>query len=98
MWSFRAYLKAKCADPDFLDQYQEGCTICPNTVMIICAIKEQGLSNEDAARSAGVEPENLDLLETADRCSFEDVQKLGRFLNLPVSNVCRKTNKNSEKP
>jgi hypothetical protein len=98
MWSFRAYLKAKCADPEFLDQYHEQCNICPNTAMILTAIRERGLSHEDVARSAGVEPGRLELLETADHCSFEDVQKLGLFLNLPVSGVCKKTIKNREKP
>jgi hypothetical protein len=90
MWSFRAYLKAKCADPEFLDQYREQCAICPKTVLIINAIREQGLTNEDVARRAGVELEHLELLEAADRCSFEDVQKLGRCLNLSLSDECKK--------
>lgn len=90
MWSFRGYLKAKCADPVFLEQYHDQCNICPNTVMIITAIREQGLSYEEVARRAGVESRNLELLETADHCSFDDVQKLGRCLNLPVSSVCKK--------
>lgn len=90
MWSFRAYLKAKCADPEFLDQYHEGCNICPKTVLIINTIREQGLTNEDVARRAGVELEHLELLETADRCSFEDVQKLGRCLDLSLSGECPK--------
>ena len=91
MWSFRAYLKAKCADAEFLDQYHEQCTICPRTVLIISTIRERGLSNEDVARGAGVELEHLDLLESADRCSFDDVQKLYRFLDIPLSGECRKS-------
>jgi len=90
MWSFRAYLKTRCGDPEFLDQYQEQCTICPNTVMIISAIRERKLSYEEVARSSGVEPGNLDLLETADHCSFDDVRKLGSYLNLPILSVCKK--------
>ena len=90
MWSFRAYLKAKCADPGFLDQYQEQCTICPKTVMIISVIKERGLSPEEVARQSGVAREHLDLLESADRCSFDDVQKLARCLNLSLPDECKK--------
>ncbi len=93
MWSFRAYLKAKCADPEFLDQYREQCTLCPKTVMIISTIRERGLTNEDVARRSGVELEHLELLESADRCIFDDVQKLGRCLNLTLSGECRKKNK-----
>ena len=69
MWSFRAYLKAKCADPKFLDQYREGCNICPKTVLVFSTIREQGLTYEDVARRAGVELEHLELLEEADRAS-----------------------------
>ena len=90
MWAFRDYLRAKCADPAFLDRYRAQCTICPTTVMIISAIREQGLSFDDVARRAGVDPTHLDLLESADRCSFDDVQKLARLLDLPVPGVCRK--------
>ena len=90
MWSFREYLKAKCADPAFDAHYWDQCNICPNTVMILTAIREQGRSYEDVAKGAGVEPEKLMLLETADHCSFEDVRKLGRYLKLPVSAVCKK--------
>ena len=50
MWSFRAYLKAKCADPAFHEQYHEQCNICPKTVLIISTIREQGLSKEEVAR------------------------------------------------
>jgi hypothetical protein len=90
MWSFRAYLKAKCADPKFLDQYREGCNVCPKTVLIFSTIREQGLTYEDVARRAGVELERLVLLEEADQCSFEDVKKLGRLLNLSLSDECPK--------
>ena len=90
MWSFSAYLKAKCADPKFLDQYREGCNICPKTVLVFSTIREQGLTYEDVARRAGVELEHLELLEEADRCSFEDVKKLGRCLNLSLSDECPK--------
>jgi hypothetical protein len=98
MWSFKAYLKAKCADPAFREQYHEQCTICPKTVMIIRTIGEQGLANEDVARSSGVELEHLELLESADRCDFEDVQKLGQCLNLSLSGECRKRDRNKHKP
>jgi hypothetical protein len=98
MWSFRAYLKAKCADPGFLDHYHEQCTICPKTVMIISAIREQGLTNEDVARRSGVELGRLELLESADQCVFEDVQKLGRCLNLALSGECRKKNRKRTNP
>ena len=92
MRSFRGYLKAKCADPEFLDQYREQCAICPKTVLIISTIREQGLTNEDVARRAGVELERLELLESADQCIFDDVQKLGQCLNLSFSGECRKEN------
>jgi len=97
MWSFRAYLKDKCADPEFLDQYHEQCTICPTTVMIISEIREKGISNKDVAKSSGVEIEHLELLESAESCSYDDVLKLASFLNLPLSDVCKKTIKNREK-
>lgn len=90
MWSFRAYLKTKCADPEFLAQYRDQCCICPRTVLIISTIRERGLSNEAVARGAGVALEHLELLESADRCFFDDVQKLYRFLDLPLSGECRK--------
>ena len=90
MWSFRAYLKVKCADPKFLERYREGCNVCPKTVLIFSTIREQGLAYEDVARRAGVELENLELLEEADRCSFEDVKKLGRVLSLSLPDECKK--------
>jgi hypothetical protein len=90
MWSFRAYLKDKCADPEFLDQYREGCNVCSKTVLIFSAIRERGLRYEDVARRAGVELERLVLLEEADQCDFEDVKKLGRCLGLSLSDECPK--------
>lgn len=98
MWSLRAYLKAKCADPEFLDQYREQCNICPKTVMIISTIREQGLTKEDVARRSGVELEHLELLASADRCIFDDVQKLGRCLNLSLPGECKKTKRNRTNP
>lgn len=92
MWSFRAYLKAKCVDPEFLDRYHEQCNICPKTVMIITAIREQGLTYEDVARRSGVEREHIELLESADQCIFDDVRKLGQCLNLSLSDECKKEN------
>ncbi len=91
MWSFRGYLKTKCADPEFLAQFREQCAICPRTVLIISTIRERGLSNEVVARGAGVKLENLELLELADRCSFDDVRKLYRFLDLTLSGKCKKS-------
>ncbi len=90
MWSFRAYLKAKCADPRFLDRYHEQCNICPKTVLIFTTMRERGLAHEVVARQAGVDPEHLHLLEEAERCSFEDVRKLGRCLGLSISEDCKK--------
>jgi hypothetical protein len=91
MWSFRAYLAAKCTDPGFLDHYHEQCTICPKTVLIISTIRERGLAKEDVARGAGVELEHLELLESADQCIHDDVQKLGQYLKLSLSGECKKT-------
>jgi hypothetical protein len=91
MWTFRAYLRAKCADPGFLDRYHEQCTICPKTVLIITTIRERGLTNEDVVRGSGVKLEHLELLESADQCIFDEVRKLGRFLNLSLSDECKKT-------
>jgi hypothetical protein len=88
MWTFRGYLQAKCADPKFLDQYREECSVCPKTVLIFSTIREQGLAYEDVAQRAGVDLEHLELLEQADRCSFEEVQRLGRCLNLSLSDKC----------
>ena len=90
MRSFKTYLKAKCVDPAFLAQYREQCTICPLTVLLISTIGERGLASEAVARGAGVELEHLALLETADRCSFDEVRKLYRFLDIPLSGECRK--------
>lgn len=92
MWSFRDYLKARCADQGFLDQFREQCTICPLTVLVISTIRERGLSNEAVARGARVELEHLELLESADQCSFEEVKKLYRYLDIPLSGKCRKNN------
>jgi hypothetical protein len=33
------------------------------------------------------------LLESADQCIFDDVQKLGRHLNLSFSGECKKANR-----
>lgn len=90
MLSFREYLTAKCADPAFLGEYLEQCNICPKTVLIISTIREQGLSYEDVARRSGVELEHLKQLESGDKCIFSDVQKLGRCLNLSLSDECKK--------
>jgi hypothetical protein len=95
MWTFRAYLQAKCADPGFLDLYHEQCTVCPKTVQIIAAIRERGLTYEEVAKGSGVSLEHLELLESADQCIFADVQKLGLYLNLSLSDVCKKEQGNS---
>jgi hypothetical protein len=95
MWTFKAYLQAKCTDPGFLDQYHEQCTICPKTVLIIAAIRDRGLTYEEVAKGSGVKLEHLQLLESADQCIFADVQKLGRFLNLALSDVCKKESRKS---
>lgn len=90
MESFRDYLKAQCEDPDFRKKYSEQCCICQRTALIICAIQKRGISNEYAAREAGVELERLKLLESADRCSPDDVSKLYRFLGLTDYGDCRR--------
>jgi hypothetical protein len=97
MWSLRAYLKDKCAEQKFLELYQDQCTICPKTVLIISTIRERGLSHEKVARRSGVAFEHLELLESADRCSFDDVEKLSRFLGLPVPGGCRKKSGNRDR-
>jgi len=97
MWSFRAYLQKKCSDPEFREQYQEECNICPKTVLIISTIQERGLSNEEAARRSGVALDHLKLLESADRCEYDDIVKLCRFLGLPDPGICKKKTKNREK-
>ena len=89
MKTFRSYLRDKCADPEFLKCYHDQCTICPRTVQIIAAITEQGLSREAVARKAGVDPEHLALLESADRCSFDEVKKLCAALGLSVPEECK---------
>ncbi len=93
MWSFRAYLKAKCADPKFNDQYIAQCNICPKTVQILSTIREKGLTYEDVARKTGVNVERLELLEAADQCNFDDAQELARFLGLHFSGLCVKAGK-----
>jgi len=95
MWTFKSYLQAKCSDPAFLDQYHEQCTICPKTVLIITTMREWGLTNEEVANGSGVKLEHLELLESADQCIFADVQKLGRYLNLFLSDECKKAKKSS---
>ena len=92
VWSFRAYLEDKCADPAFLDHYLDQCNICPKTVLIITTISERGLSPQDVARQSGVNMEHLELLESADRCVYEDIVKLNRFLGLPEPGECKKEN------
>ncbi len=92
MWSFRAYLRDKCADPAFLDHYFDQCNICPKTVLIVTTIRERGLSPEDVARQTGVNLEDLSLLESADRCEYDDVVKLCSFLGLPDPGECKKEN------
>jgi lambda repressor-like predicted transcriptional regulator len=90
MKSFRSYLRDKCADPEFLKRYEEQCNICPTTAKIFAAISEQGLSCETAARKAGVDPDHLALLESADRCSFDEVKKLCAVLGVPIPEGCKK--------
>jgi DNA-binding Xre family transcriptional regulator len=91
MKTFRIYLREKCADPEFLKCYQDQCTICPRTAQIFAAIAEQGLSSEAVAQKAGVDPEHLALLESADRCSFDEVKKLCVALGLSVPDKCKKS-------
>jgi hypothetical protein len=98
MWSFRAYLNAKCADPGFAGQYLDQCNICPKTVKIITTIRERGLTNEDVARTAGVALERLELLESADQCIFDDTRKIARCLDLSFFGECRKAKKNWTDP
>ncbi len=90
MWRFRTYLEAKCGDSVFREHYHDQCNICPNTVKIISTIRERGLDPGQVAKQAGISPVNLELLESADRCSFDEVQKLSRCLGLPVPAECKK--------
>ncbi|MDA8098904.1 MAG: hypothetical protein M0042_04700 [Nitrospiraceae bacterium] len=90
MWSLKAYLKAKCADPAFLDRYHEECAICPKTVAIMTTIRERGLAFADVAQRAGVDIEHLQLLEAGERCDIEEVHRLGRCLDLAIAGDCRR--------
>lgn len=91
MKTFRIYLRDKCADPEFRKRYQDQCTICPTTARVLAAITEQGLSSAEAAHKAGVDPEHLALLESADRCSFDEVKKLCITLGLSLPHECKKS-------
>ena len=90
MKTFRTYLRDKCADPEFLKRYEEHCTIYPTTAKIFAAIAEQGLSSDAVAVKAGVDPGHLALLESADRCSFDEVKKLCAALGVPIPEGCKK--------
>jgi hypothetical protein len=90
MKTFRTYLREKCADPEFFRCYQDQCAICPQTAKIFTAISDQGLSIGAVAQKAGVDPEHLALLESADRCSFDDVKKLCIALGLSLPGGCKK--------
>jgi hypothetical protein len=91
MKTFRSYLRDKCADPEFLKRYRDQCTICPITVQLFAAITEQELSSDAAARKAGVDLKNLALLESADRCSFDEVKKLYSALGLSLPCECKRS-------
>ena len=91
MKTFRTYLREKCADPEFRKCYQDQCTICPRTVRIFAAIAEQGLSTAAVAQKAGVDPEHLALLESADRCSFDEVKRLCAVLGISIPDECKKS-------
>ena len=51
---------------------------------------EQGLSCKAVARKAGIDPEHLAQLESADRCSFDEVKKLYIALGLSLPDGCKK--------
>lgn len=87
---FRTYLHRKCSDPEFKEQYDRLCTVCTRTASIVGKMQENGISVEDMARRTGIAAENLQKLETADWCHFDDIRKLCRALDIEEPRSCVK--------
>lgn len=87
---FRAYLDQKCSDPGFSEQYDRHCTVCAKTVAIVRKMHEKEILPAEMAQRTGIAVENLIGLETGDWCSFEDIVKLCRALDLEEPQSCRK--------
>jgi len=79
---FRTYLHLKCSSPVFREQYDRICTVCATTAAVIGRIHDKGLSMEDMEQRTGIPVEDLKKLESADRCSPDDVQKLCSILDI----------------
>ena len=90
MQAFRKYLEEQLCNPEFRDEYQDECNICKVTVGVINKIYAENLSKEEIAKKAGVDIKSLQDLESADKCYFEDVQKLCKVLGLEVPERCKK--------
>jgi DNA-binding Xre family transcriptional regulator len=88
MPTFREYFARKSADPEFARLYEQHCTVCRTTLLLVAEMHHRGMCAEDLGAEAGCDPLAIRDLERAERCSFEVVERLCRALDVEVPERC----------
>ncbi len=94
MPTFREYFARKTADPEFRRLYDERCTVCRTTLLLVAAMHRRGTCAEDLGAETGCAPEGIRDLELAEHCSFEVVERLCRALRVDVPEECPRRKRN----
>ncbi len=93
MPTFREYFARRTADPAFARLYEEHCTVCRTTLLLIAEMHRRGMCAEDLAADTGCDPADIRDLELAERCSFAVVERLCGALHVEVPEECTRRNR-----
>jgi hypothetical protein len=88
MPTFREYFARKTADPEFRRLYEEHCTVCRTTLLLVAEMHRRGRSAEDLGVETGCSSEDIRDLELAERCSYDVVERLCRAFHVEVPEGC----------
>jgi hypothetical protein len=94
MPTYREYFARKTADPEFRRLYEEHCTVCRTTLLLVAEMNRRGRCADDLGVETGCNPVEIRDLELAERCSFEVVERLCGVLQVEVPEECTRRKRN----
>jgi hypothetical protein len=94
MSTFRNYFERRMADASFRRLYEEHCTVCRTTVLLVAEMHRRGMSVEYLAAKTGCPTAEIRDLVQADRCSFALVQRLCGVFGIEEPKECAQRGNN----
>jgi DNA-binding Xre family transcriptional regulator len=94
MPTYRRYFERRMADPAFRRLYEEHCTVCRTTVLLVAEMHRRGRSAEDLAREVGCDAVEVRDLVQAERCTYELVERLCGALGIEAPAECARRERN----